>query len=120
MFEKAGEGRLEGIPVWEIRLAEVTIPTLIRTDNDMSLPAEGTYWIEPVTGAVLKAQLRLRTRELRSEITVTYNTFENLDVRVPGELKEKYQGLGFQLEGTATYGRLRRFRVTTEEVLQKD
>ncbi|MGH9145395.1 MAG: hypothetical protein ACRD1Q_01705 [Vicinamibacterales bacterium] len=120
MFQKAGEVRLEGVPVWEIRLAEMTVPTLIRTSNDMSLPAEGTFWIEPVTGAVLKAQLRLRTRELRSEITVTYNTFENLDVRVPGELKEKYQGLGFELEGTATYGRLRRFRVTTEEVIQKN
>jgi hypothetical protein len=120
MFEKAGEVRLEGVPVWEIRLAEVTIPTLIRTTNNMSLPAEGTFWIEPVTGAVLKAQLRLRTRELRSEITVTYDTFENLNVRVPAELKEKYVGLGFELQGTATYGRLRRFRVTTEEVLQKN
>jgi hypothetical protein len=39
MFEKAGEVRLEGVPVWEIRLAEVTVPTLIRTTNDMSLPA---------------------------------------------------------------------------------
>jgi hypothetical protein len=68
----------------------------------------------------LKAQLKLRTRDLRSEITVTYNTFENLDVRVPGELREKYQGPGFELEGTATYGRLRRFRVTTEEVIQKN
>lgn len=120
MFQKTGEMRVEGVPVWEIRLAEMTIPTLIRTSNEMSLPAEGTYWIEPSTGAVLKAQLRLRTQELRSEITVTYHTFENLDVRVPGELKEKYQGPGFELEGTATYGRLRRFRVTTEEVLQKN
>jgi hypothetical protein len=120
MFQKAGEVRLEGVAVWEIRLAEITVPTLIRTSNDMSLPAEGTFWIEPATGAVLKAQLRLRTRELRSEITVTYETFENMDVRVPGELKEKYQGPGFELEGTATYGRLRRFRVTTEEVIQKN
>jgi hypothetical protein len=120
MFENAGEVRLEGVPVWEIRFAEVTIPTLIRTTNDMSLPAEGTFWIDPTTGAVLKALIRLRTRELRSEITVTYRTYENLDVRVPAELREKYVGLGFELEGTAAYGRLRRFRVTTEEVLQKE
>jgi hypothetical protein len=119
MFQKTGETRVEGVPVWEIRLAEMTVPTLIRTTNDMSLPAEGTFWIEPATGAVLKAQLRLRTSDLRSEITVTYHTFEDLNVRVPGELREKYQGPGFELEGTATYGRLRRFRVTTEEVLQK-
>jgi len=117
-FEKVGETRMDGIPVWEVRFEEVGIPTLIRTRDDMDLPAEGQLWIDPATGTVLKSQIRCRTQDLRAELTVTFRAHEDLDLHVPVELKEKYVGPGYELEGTATYSRLRRFRVTTEEAIE--
>lgn len=118
MFDKAGETRVDGTAVWEIRFAEISVPTLVRTTNDRDLPAQGTFWIEPASGAVARAQIRLRTGDLRSEISVAYTTNEAIGVRLPGELKERYRSPDFEIVGTATYGRIRQFRVTTEEVVE--
>jgi hypothetical protein len=120
MFEKVGEGRVDGVPVWEIRFVEVSVPTLVRTTGNANLPAEGTFWIDPIGGGVVRGQIRLRTGGLRSEITVTYVTHESVSVRVPGELKERYQGEAFDIHGTATYGRIRQFTVTTDEVVEDE
>jgi hypothetical protein len=117
-FEKADEDRIDGVPVWEVRFEEVGVPTLIRTTGGMSLPATGAFWIEPSTGVVVRSVVRLRLPGLRSEITVKFEPHPDLDVRVPAELKERYAGQNYTLEGTATYTRFRRFRVTTEEVIK--
>ena len=118
MFDKVGETRVDGTAVWEIRFAEISVPTLVRTTNDRDLPAQGTFWIEPGSGAVARAQIRLRTGDLRSEISVAYTPNEAIGVRLPGELKERYRSPDFDIVGTATYGRIRQFRVTTEEVVE--
>lgn len=118
MFDKVGETRVGGTAVWEIRFAEISVPTLVRTTNDRDLPAQGTFWIEPASGAVARAQIRLRTGDLRSEISVAYTPNEAIGVRLPGELKERYQSPDFEIVGTATYGRIRQFRVTTDEVVE--
>jgi hypothetical protein len=118
VFEKGGEDRIDGVHVWEVRFEEVAVPTLIRTTGNASLPAQGAFWIDPSTGAVLKGQIRTNGEDLRSEITVTFRTHDELDIRVPAELREKYRGRGYEVQGTATYGRFRRFRVTTEEVIK--
>lgn len=117
-FEKADEDRIDGVPVWEIRFEEIAVPTLIRTTGGMSLPATGAFWIEPSTGAVFRSVVRAQLPAFRSEITVRFEPHPELDVRVPAELKEKYVGQNYTLEGTATYKRFRRFRVTTEEVIK--
>jgi len=118
MFDKVGETRVDGTAVWEIRFAEISVPTLVRTTNDRDLPAQGTFWIEPASGAVARAQIRLRTDDLRSEISVAYTPNEAIGVRLPLELKERYRSPDFDIVGTATYGRIRQFRVTTEEVVE--
>ena len=119
-FEKEDEERMDGIPVWEVTFREVSWPTLIRTNNNGNLPTEGTFWINPDDGAVLRARLKLDVDDIHSEITVTYAAFEDLDVRVPRELKERYRGVGFDLRGTASYSRLRRFRVITDAVIDEE
>jgi hypothetical protein len=120
LFVKEGNARVDDVPVWEVTFSEISVPTLIRTTNQRSLPAEGTFWIEPASGAVLRAQLRFRLEMLRSEITVDYEEFEDLGFRVPGELRERYRSPDFVLEGTASYGRLRRFQVITDEVIDEE
>jgi hypothetical protein len=118
VFRRAGVERIGPVSAWEIRFEEVGLPTLIRTTGGANLPASGAFWIDPATGAVLRTIVRTKQSSFRSEIAVTFEPHEGLDVRLPGELKEKYVGTGYELEGTATYSHFRRFRVTTDEVVK--
>ncbi len=49
---------------------------------------------------------------------MAYTPNEAIGVRLPGELKERYRSPDFEIVGTATYGRIRQFRVTTDEVVE--
>jgi hypothetical protein len=118
VFRQSGVDRLEGLTVWEVRFEEVGLPTLIRTSGGASLPASGMFWIDPSTGVVLRTIVRAKLPEFRAEIVVNFGPHEAVDVRVPVELKEKYIGRAYELEGTATYSRFRKFRVTTDEVVK--
>jgi hypothetical protein len=117
-FRRAGDERIGHVPVWEVRFEEIGLPTLIRTIGGASLPATGTFWIEPATGAVLRSMVRTKLPSFRSEIVVTFEPHQDVDVRLPAELREKYTGSGYELDGTATYSRFRKFRVTTDEVIK--
>ncbi|HEX2341382.1 MAG TPA: hypothetical protein VHI98_12960 [Vicinamibacterales bacterium] len=118
VFRRAGVDRVGHVPVWEVRFEEIGLPTLIRTTGGASLPATGTFWIDPTTGAVLRSMIRTKQPSFRSEIVVTFETHDAVNVRLPAELKEKYEGNGYELDGTATYSRFRKFRVTTDEVVK--
>jgi hypothetical protein len=118
VFRRAGVDRIAHVSVWEVRFEEIGLPTLIRTTGGASLPATGTFWIDPATGAVLRSMIRTKQPSFRSEIVVTFETHDTVDVRLPAELKEKYAGNGYDLDGTATYSRFRKFRVTTDEIVK--
>jgi hypothetical protein len=118
VFRRAGVDRIGNVMVWEIRFEEIGLPTLIRTTGGASLPASGAFWIDPATGAVLRTLVRTKQASFRSEIVVTFEPHADLDVRLPAELKEKYAGSGYELDGTATYSRFRKFRVTTDEIIK--
>jgi hypothetical protein len=118
VFRRAGVDRIGSVTVWEIRFEEIGLPTVIRTTGGASLPATGTFWIDPATGAVLRTMVRTKLPSFRSEIVVSFEPNDALDVRLPAELKEKYSGNGYELDGTATYSRFRKFRVTTDEVVK--
>jgi hypothetical protein len=117
-FQKTDEDRIDGVSVWEIRFEEVGVPTLIHTTGGAILPATGAFWIEPSTGVVFRSLVRAQLPGVRCEVTVRFEPHPDLDVRVPAELKERYIGQNYLVEGTATYKRFRRFRVTTEEVIR--
>jgi hypothetical protein len=119
VFRKAGEERIDGVVVWEIQYEEVGLPTLIRTNGGASLPAAGTFWIDPVTGVVLRSVIRTRIDDLRAEITVNFHPSDVVDVRLPADLREKYRGRSYELDGTASYSGFKRFRVTTDEVIKQ-
>jgi len=118
VFRRAGVDHIGNVSAWEIRFEEIGLPTLIRTTGGASLPATGTFWIDPSTGTVLRTMVRTKQSSFRSEIVVSFEAHDDLDVRLPAELKEKYVGNGYELEGTAAYSRFRKFRVTTDEVVK--
>ena len=55
---------------------------------------------------------------MRAEIEVGFAPSDVVDVRLPSELREKYRGRNYQLDGVATYTRFRRFRITTNEAIK--
>jgi hypothetical protein len=118
VFRKTGEGRVDGITAWQIQFEEIGLPTLIRTTGGASLPAAGSFWIDPVSGIVLRSLIRTRLDDLRAEIEVGFAPSDVVDVRLPAELKERYRGRNYQVDGVATYTRFRRFRITTNEAVK--
>ena len=103
--------------VWVIAYRETWPTSVIRRRRGGNLPARGRYWIEPATGRVLVTELVLEDDDVDSLVTVRYEQPEELAHLVPVEMRERYnnQRSGSRVEGTATYGRFRRFQVVVEE-----
>jgi hypothetical protein len=118
VFRKTGDERVDGIAAWQIQFEEVGLPTLIRTTGGASLPATGSFWIDPVSGMVLRTLIRTRLDDFRAEIEVGFAPSDVVDIMLPSELRERYRGRGYQLDGVATYTRFRRFRITTDETVK--
>ena len=60
---------------------------------------------------------------VRSTITTTFRFDSAFDLNVPAEMHEEYVHLvasDFQVVGTATYSKFRRFTVEVDEKIRKD
>lgn len=103
--------------VWVVGYRETWPTSVIRRRRGGNLPARGRYWIEPATGRVLVTELVLEDDDVDSLVTVRYEQPEQLDHLVPAEMRERYNNRrsGSRVEGTATYSRVRRFRVLVHE-----
>ena len=97
--------------VWVVAYREVERRTLIRKNDGRDVPAHGRFWIEPESGLVLMSELVAEDRAVHSKIDVSYQSEPLLDLLVPIEMREAYWRTGqrARIEGTATYGRFRRF-----------
>ncbi len=116
LFRKVRETKVAGIAAWELAFAERGSPTIVR-DGGKDIPATGTFWINPATGRVLRTTMRLEINRVMAEMTVTYQQAAKAgDTYVPGEMRETYQSSTRRLECVATYSKIRRFQVTTQEV----
>lgn len=95
--------------------------TLIRGKGGQDLPARGRFWIDGAAGRILMSELVAEDSDsgIRAVVDVTYQPEAELGVMVPAEMKEKYTRGGTTVTGRATYGRFRRFSVTTEEDVQQ-
>jgi hypothetical protein len=114
-FKKAGEDRIDGVPVWKIKYEEVRKPSMIRTSAGKDMPVDGTFWIDPLDGRVLKSHMQMKTeahlgsantdivggmrrnewdRRVNSSasVTVTYRADTRLGFLVPAEMLETYEG----------------------------
>lgn len=59
-FEHKGERKIDGVLTWEIAFKETRRPTLIMTRSGRDVPIEGTLWVHPQDGTVVRTRLRLR------------------------------------------------------------
>lgn len=106
--------------VWIIEFKEEASPTLIQGRAGANLFSHGRVWIEASSGRLMKSEMSIEQPELRAQVTTTYRRDDHFAIDVPFRMDEKYQmERGRTLTATATYGRFRRFGVTTEEQLSR-
>lgn len=104
---------------WVVEYREVEKQTLIRTTNNRDMPSRGRFWIEPATGEVTASEMIAEDPIIKGTIDVEYQMESAVGLLVPMEMRERYEVRrdGSRVEGTATYGRFRRFQVTVDEKL---
>ena len=118
-FRRQGEVVVDGRKTWELAFSERGSPTLVQ-GPDGDAPAEGTFWIEPEEGRVVRSRIRHQIGGATIEVTVTYRPDEKTPgTWVPSEMREVYEGGGRRLECVATYSKIRRFQVTVDEAGKK-
>ncbi len=125
-FDKEGEEDLGGERTWIVRFKERDRGGLISRGDGRNLPAEGRLWIVPASGRVVRSELVVknfvRGGGSRAEIRVTWRRDAPLDLWVPAEMRENYEGPWsamssrnrperYDIDGVATYANYRRFTV---------
>jgi hypothetical protein len=119
-FERGSEGRIETILAWEVRFSEIAHPTMIRELNGNDQPQQGSFWIDPNTGRILKTETFIDAHtgraHYRARFVVTYKLNKKLQILVPDKMQEKYDSEFHRVEGTATYSNFRRFETEVKLV----
>jgi hypothetical protein len=111
-FRMRGRDTLLATEVAVVTFEERRKPTLIRTPDGGDVPANGTFWIEPATGRVLKTELKTGEkdrRQIRTSIVVSYERNDRLDMLVPSVMEETYLTARETITGIARYSNYRRF-----------
>jgi hypothetical protein len=85
---------------WEIAFRETERPTLVRTPRGVSVPSEGTLWVNAATGTVVRTRVEMtgfgtpRSGRQRgsgyAEIDVAYRLVPALDMWLPDRMTETY------------------------------
>jgi hypothetical protein len=102
--------------VWLVTFEETRRPTLVRFVGGDDLPSRGRFWIEPGSGRVLMSELIVENSQVKAQIHVSYQSEALLGLLVPVEMRERYTSARRPaVDGTATYGRFRKFQVATNE-----
>jgi len=59
-FTRKGAKKVEGIDTWEIEFRETKRPTVIMTRAGKDVPIEGSLWVKPDDGTVVRTRFRMR------------------------------------------------------------
>lgn len=103
--------------VWVVGFRESQGPTMVRTPEGRDVFSRGRLWIEPSTGRVLMAEVTAGGSQVKGQITVSFQSEPLVGFLVPVEMRESYQRSRDTrvIEGVATYGKFRQFRVEVDE-----
>lgn len=110
-FDVAGEERTDVGKVVVLKFREQAMPRLISSPLDEA--ASGRFWIEPVSGAVVRSELTMSAPNVSATITVTYARQFSPAVWLPTSMDENYRLVNgtVALSGHAVYSHFRRFQV---------
>jgi hypothetical protein len=119
-FTLAGIEKDLGPTIRTVRFEEFQIPSILKGGANQDLLSRGLMWVDEGTGRVVKTRLQVGPFRTPPEIVTTYRHEPELGIDVPAEMRDWYPDGRFgDIRGVATYGRFRRFQVTTEEKLEK-
>lgn len=59
-FERKGTRTVGGVSTWELEFRETHRPTLVMKRDGSDVPCDGTVWVDPNDGTVVRTRLRLR------------------------------------------------------------
>jgi hypothetical protein len=129
-FRKRGEETIAKVRTWRVEFVERTRPTVVRTLRGNNVPLEGSLWIDPLSGRVLRTlvktlgtpnpgqPIRPRSGDTLMLVVVTYAPSATLGFWVPETMSEWSMGPDRgTVSATATYSNFRRFEVSTSERL---
>jgi hypothetical protein len=124
-FRRGREETVDGLRLLRVDFEEKATPTLVRGADAGDVPSAGSFWIDPLTGRVVKTFLRAARNTgpaslagLTFESTVTYRRSDTLGLWVPAEMRETYRLRGNTVEGRAVYSKFRSFQVRTEQEIK--
>jgi len=116
---------LEGVRTLRVDFEEPTRPTVISSPTGVDVPASGSFWIDPLTGRIIKTFLRATRVSMSddratvtAEITVVFHRSDSLGLWVPAEMREAYRQGSYTIEGRAIYSNFRSFQVRTEQEIK--
>jgi hypothetical protein len=120
-FERQAATTVLGRAAWQIDYRERVRPTLIKTTGGRDLALTGSIWIDPTTGVVLKTSMTAADPAVRAVITTSYREDAAVGLWVPDQMEDYYAVARDidEISGVATYTNVRRFNVSTDEVLRK-
>jgi hypothetical protein len=117
-FNTAGSDKSLGPKVKRIQFQEFQTPTIIKGNSNGDVFTRGLVWIDEDTGRIAKTELRIGSQSSPISVITLFKFDETLAMDVPAEMREWYPDGTGELRGVATYGRFRRFQVTTEEAVK--
>jgi len=101
---------------WLLTYRERKKPTVVQTPDGRSLFASGKVWVLP-SGEIVRTEIGFLDAGLHASVTTTFAFDERFGVEVPKEMEEVYTLRRSEVRGVATYGRFRKFGVSSTEVI---
>ena len=117
-FRLKDSEEVDGVPARVVEYEETARPTLITGERDEPVPARGSLWIDPASGAVLRTRLETKSGVKKARIDVSFTREPKLGLMVPAEMLERHTMVDETLVGTASYGNYRQFKVETTEQIK--
>jgi len=115
-FSLGKEDRNVAPGVWVVEYQETQSPAMIRGEANRDLFAHGRIWIDSANGSVLKTELLVEQPTVRAQVVTTFRVDDRFTIAVPSEMREQYLfNSGSKITTVATYGRFRRFDVSSDE-----
>lgn len=114
--------RVQADGSWEIAFRETQHPTLIRTPEGKSVPSDGSIWVNPADGTIVRTVLKVGGMGIGAPkgtrgagtIDVTYRRVEPLEMWLPESMLEQFETKDREtwetVTGRASYTNYRQFQ----------
>jgi hypothetical protein len=130
-FVRRGQDTIDAVSAWRIDFTEHARPAIVRTLRNSDVMLEGSYWIEPESGRVVKTLVKTEgtpdpgiripqpNRIPLMWVMVTFAENPDLGLWVPDHMNEVAVSMDrSSVTVTATYSNFRRFDVSTTQTFK--